>query len=39
MLAIDVAWSDEGNMRLIAPSTPRRRGEGLHALHECACAC
>jgi hypothetical protein len=39
MLAIDVAWSDEGHMRLIAPSTPRRRGEALHTLHECACAC
>jgi hypothetical protein len=35
MLAIDVAWSDEGHLRVIAPSTPRRRGEALHALHRC----
>jgi hypothetical protein len=35
MLAIDVAWSDEGNIRLITANTPRRRGEALHALHRC----
>lgn len=36
MLAIDVAWSDEGHVRVIARRTSRRRGEGLYPLHECA---
>lgn len=36
MLAIDVAWSDEGHVRVIASRTSRRRGEGLYPLHVCA---
>jgi hypothetical protein len=35
MLAIDVAWSDEGHVRVIARRTSRRRGEGLYPLHVC----
>lgn len=35
VLAIDVAWSDEGGVRLIGPRTSRRRGEGLYQLHHC----
>jgi hypothetical protein len=33
MLAIDVAWSDEGHVRLVGPHTTRRKGEALNALH------
>lgn len=36
MLAIDIAWSDEGHIRVIGPETARRRGEALYALHTCA---
>lgn len=35
MLAVDVAWSDEGRVRLLAASTRRRKGEALHPLHSC----
>jgi DnaJ-class molecular chaperone len=35
MLAIDVAWSDEGHIRVIGPNTSRKAGEGLHRLHRC----
>jgi hypothetical protein len=35
MLAVDVAWSDEGGVRVIGPRTSRRRGEGLYRLHRC----
>jgi len=35
MLAVDVAWSDEGHLRVIAENTPRRKGEALHRLHRC----
>lgn len=35
VLAIDVAWSDTGGVRVIGPNTPRRRGEGLSLLHQC----
>lgn len=35
VLAIDVAWSDEGGVRIIGPGTVRRRGEGLYPLHSC----
>jgi hypothetical protein len=33
MLAIDVAWSDEGHVRIVGPRTTRRKGEALYALH------
>lgn len=33
MLGVDVAWSDEGHVRLVGPRTKRMRGEALHALH------
>lgn len=36
MLAIDVAWSDDGHVRTIAARTPRRKGEALYPLHVCA---
>lgn len=35
MVAIDIAWSDEGGVRIIGPKTSRRRGEGLYRLHIC----
>lgn len=35
MIAIDVAWSDTGGIRIIGPNTPRRRGEGLMRFHRC----
>lgn len=35
MLAVDVAWSDEGHVRLVGPRTTRKRGEALYALHAC----
>lgn len=40
MLAIDVAWSDEDrdnepHVRIIGPSTDRRKGEALHPFHAC----
>jgi hypothetical protein len=38
LVAIDVAWSDddEPHVRVIGPSTDRRRGEALHQIHDCA---
>lgn len=39
MLAVDIAWSDEGHVRMLAPSSPRRRGEGLYVIHACAVVC
>lgn len=35
MLAIDVAWGDEGHVRLIGPRTSRRKGEALYNVHSC----
>lgn len=35
MLAIDIAWSDEGHVRLIGQKTTRKRGEALYTLHAC----
>lgn len=40
MVAIDVGWSDELedgllHIRVIGPSTDRRRGEALHQFHAC----
>lgn len=35
MLAVDMAWGDEGHVRLIKPRTPRRKGEALYELHAC----
>jgi hypothetical protein len=35
MLGVDIAWSDEGHVRLVGPKTNRRRGEGLYPLHHC----
>jgi hypothetical protein len=36
MLAWDVAWSDEGHLRIVGPRTPRRKGEALFKPHLCA---
>jgi hypothetical protein len=33
MLAVDIAWSDEGHVRMIGPKTTRKRGEALYRLH------
>lgn len=35
MLAIDIAWSDEGHVRIVGPATSRKRGEALYRLHSC----
>lgn len=35
VVAIDMAWADEGGARIIGPNTPRRRGEALHQRHVC----
>ena len=35
MLAVDMAWGDEGHVRLVAPSMKRYRGESLYRLHKC----
>jgi hypothetical protein len=35
MLAVDIAWSDDGHIRLLEPSTSRRKGEALYDLHAC----
>lgn len=35
LLAIDVAWSDEGHVRLLGPRTERRKGEACYRLHSC----
>lgn len=35
MLAVDIAWSDDGHIRLLGPDTPRRKGEALYELHRC----
>jgi hypothetical protein len=34
MLAVDVAWSDGGHVRLVTPAMCRRKGEALYALHD-----
>lgn len=39
MLAIDIAWSDDGHVRVIEPGTERRKGEALHQLHVCGHTC
>jgi Protein of unknown function (DUF3102) len=36
MLAMDIAWSDTPNVRIIGERTDRREGEALHPLHQCA---
>ncbi len=36
MLAMDMAWSDTPNLRIIGERTDRREGEALHPLHQCA---
>lgn len=36
MLAWDVAWSDEGHVRIVGERTERRRGEAFYRLHVCA---
>jgi hypothetical protein len=35
MLAVDVAWSDEGHVRIVGPKTARKKGEALYELHRC----
>lgn len=35
MLGWDVAWSDEGHVRVIGPGTKRRKGEALYLPHAC----
>lgn len=35
MLGWDVAWSDEGHVRLVGERTRRRRGEALYRRHAC----
>jgi hypothetical protein len=35
MLGIDIAWSDDGHIRLVGSKTKRMRGEGLYRLHRC----
>ena len=35
MLGVDLAWSDDGYVRLVGPRTKRMRGEGLYSLHSC----
>jgi hypothetical protein len=35
MLGVDIAWSDDGHVRLVGPKTKRMRGEGLYPLHHC----
>lgn len=39
MLAIEVAWSDEGHVRLVSPRTSRKRGEAFYELHTCDHSC
>jgi RecJ-like exonuclease len=38
MLAIDIAWSDDGHVRLVEPTVSRRKGEALYELHDCSLA-
>lgn len=35
LLAVDVAWADDGRNRLLGAATKRRAGEALHPLHRC----
>jgi len=35
LLAVDCAWSDDGHVRVIGPSTSRRKGEALYREHAC----
>jgi hypothetical protein len=35
MIGVDIAWSDEGHIRLVGPRTKRMRGEALMPLHAC----